>query len=292
LHIAFNPYQENLMLARQIASSFLCFTSLSCIAACSAVEARSALVEVQIVDRTTGTTLPVYRSPGHAWVAGVPGHKYSVSISNRTPGRVLTVLSVDGVNAVSGETALAEQLSSQSGYVLSPREHADIAGWRKSQAEIASFNFTALDDAYASRTGRPDQVGVVGVAVFREREQAPVAIAPAAPIASSADEALAASAAAPAATGANTANEKMRDRAGAARLGTGHGERESSWVAYTAFERRTAQPEEIIAIHYDRKENLIAMGIIPQVPMRALPDPFPSKVAPVARGFVADPPSF
>ena len=95
----------------------------------------------------------------------MPGHRYSVRMTNRTGGRVLTVLSVDGVNAITGQTASPNQ----SGYVLSPWESAEIAGWRKSDNEIAQFNFTALPDSYASRTGRPANVGVIGVAVFTER---------------------------------------------------------------------------------------------------------------------------
>ena len=45
----------------------------------------------------------------------------------------------------------------------------DIAGWRKNLARTAAFYFTELPDSYAARTGRPDHVGVIGVAVFRER---------------------------------------------------------------------------------------------------------------------------
>ena len=44
----------------------------------------------------------------------------------------------------------------------------EIDGWRKSMDEVAAFYFTALPDSYAARTGRPDNVGVIGVALFRE----------------------------------------------------------------------------------------------------------------------------
>ena len=64
--------------------------------------------------------------------------------------------SVDGVNAVSGETAAV----GQTGYVLGPYQTADITGWRKSYSEAAAFYFTALPDSYAPRAHRPDNVGV------------------------------------------------------------------------------------------------------------------------------------
>ncbi|MCB1575406.1 MAG: hypothetical protein KDI80_15650, partial [Xanthomonadales bacterium] len=131
---------------------------------CSALLALSAaspvfagnLLDLAVVDRDTGTTLRTYMSDGRLYVAGKPGHRYAVRMVNRTGGRLLAVLSVDGVNAVSGETANANQ----SGYVLGPWESTEINGWRKNLNEIAQFNFTALPDSYAAQTGRPMNVGV------------------------------------------------------------------------------------------------------------------------------------
>ena len=77
------------------------------------------------------------------------------------------MVSVDGVNVITGQTADP----SQSGYVLSPRGGLDILGWRKNLSQTAAFYFTALPDSYAARTGRPDNVGVIGVALFRRKAQ-------------------------------------------------------------------------------------------------------------------------
>ena len=95
----------------------------------------------------------------------MPGHRYGVRLTNTTGERVLVVLSVDGVNAVTGQTAHP----SQAGYVLEPWQSTEITGWRKSYNDVAQFVFTALPDSYAARTGRPDNIGTIGVAVFRER---------------------------------------------------------------------------------------------------------------------------
>src|SRR5450631_1635922 len=63
------------------------------------------LASVDVVDRSTGERLPVYWHDGQRWIAGTPGHRYAVSLRNETPGRILGVISVDGINAVNGETA-------------------------------------------------------------------------------------------------------------------------------------------------------------------------------------------
>ena len=43
-----------------------------------------------------------------------------------------------------------------------------------------------------------------------------------------------------------------------------------------AFERASDTPTETIAIHYDRRENLVAMGILPPPVIAGTPNPFPS----------------
>jgi hypothetical protein len=252
------------------------------------------IVDMQIVDRSRGDVLPAYRSRGASWVAGRPGDRYAVRLTNRSGSRVLVVLSVDGVNAVSGETAA----TGQTGYVLGPWASAEITGWRKSYAEAAAFYFTALPDSYAARTDRPDNVGVIGAAVFRERVPLPVQRPyEAPPVASNRfDEARAeperraqaqggaeaaadsrsTDAAAPA-----TAAPPMRERdslAKADKLGTGHGEREYSPTTQTTFERASSQPAEIVQVRYDSYANLVASGVIGRPRPPAMPDPFPAFV--------------
>ena len=118
----------------------------------SPVDRLGGLMEVSVVDRATGRELPIYRANGEYWVAGRPGARYALRLRNRMGERLMTVMSVDGVNVLTGETAGVQQ----NGYVLSGGERADIAGWRKSDSQIAAFEFTANGNSYASRTGRPD----------------------------------------------------------------------------------------------------------------------------------------
>ncbi len=250
--------------------------------------------EVRIVDRTTGQSLPFYWHHGERWIAGVPGHRYSVSLNSHSTVRTLSVVSVDGVNAVTGETASW----TQAGYVLYPWQSFEILGWRKSQERVADFVFTAVDDSYAARTGRAANIGVIGVAVFDEwtPEPPPVAYSKSVPLtesAASAGMAAAPTASAPAAPAADVMRREGSadmSRARAPSIGTGHGQSETSVVQDTDFTRAHANPDEIIVIHYERPERLIAMGIMPapyndQNPTPA--QPFPA--APLA-GFVPDPP--
>ena len=233
------------------------------------------LVDVDIVDRSQNELLPVYQQRGTAWVAGRPGSRYAVRLSNRSAARVMVVLSVDGINAVTGETAGLGQV----GYVLAPWQSTEITGWRKSLTEAAAFYFTALPDSYAARTERPDNVGVIGVAVFRERQREPeVSRRPydsAEPgVAQNADRARGAAESSAAPAPAAKAAGSLREE----RLGTGHGEREYMPTSHTHFERANDRPNEVVRVRYDSRERLVASGVIQ--PRRApwVPEPFPAFV--------------
>jgi hypothetical protein len=251
------------------------------------------MVDINVIDRVTGETLPMYWHDGRWWVPGKPGNRYAVSLTNRSAGRTLNVIAVDGVNVVSGETAAHDQ----TGYVLSQGQTAQITGWRKNLARVAAFEFTAVPNSYAARTGRPDNVGVIGVAVFREKVRyvpPPVSVGP--PLSRSKAEvqqdsaregAAGRAAASPSASNDAYAESERSESRDQQRLGTGHGRSEYAPTQHVAFERAQSSPDELITIHYDSRDNLIAMGAIPHPRVRhgRAAEAFPGPV-----GFVPDPP--
>ena len=93
------------------------------------------VVDVTIYDRAEKRTLPVHYQAGRYYVAGKPGNEYQVNVRNNQAGEILSVVSVDGVNVISGETANWNQ----TGYLLSPHLSFGIKGWRKSLERVAAF---------------------------------------------------------------------------------------------------------------------------------------------------------
>ena len=292
---ATTPTRRSLLL-----TSLLSGVLSACSSASQAIQPSVALgrtFNLEVIDRDSGQPLEVYPHRGRYYVAGRPGARYAIRITNRSAGRLLAVTAVDGINILNGQTAAW----GQSGYVFAPWQSFELTGWRKSDQQVAAFEFTSLPDSYAVRTGRPLDVGVIGVAVFREKlrpvvqptpnpmlheERGPAAETNSAatlprpslpaspPVMSSAPNAM------------SKAAPQTQDAA-SSRLGTGHGERETSWVSRTAFERASSTPEEIISVQYDRYENLAAAGIIPGERF-ARPRPFPGSRDSAA--YVPDPP--
>ena len=166
------------------------------------------LVDLSVYDRDSQRALPVYRHDGRYYIAGEPGHRYQISLRNRAGADVMAVLSVDAVNAISGDNADW----SQTGYVLDPYASTDVLGWRKSMSQVADFVFADYAQSYAVRTGRPDNVGVIGVAVFRRQRVYPLQVMPA-PVADAASRETYAPMPAPAPAQAPAAESMSRSAA-------------------------------------------------------------------------------
>ncbi len=271
-----------------------------------AAHAVGRIADVTVIDRDSGAVLTPYYRHGEYWVAGRPGARYAIRIRNHRPERLLAVTSVDGLNVLTGVLASWDQ----AGYVFRPDEDYEISGWRKSDAEVADFTFTDPSSSYAGRTDRPANIGIIGIALFRERSSEPPLIGGDSPRAREPSAQLrtppspTAGKAAGAADDSTAPSENRSLQAQrsspampsavmpaplpAPGLGTGHGEREYSYVSHTEFARLSTTPDEVIRIRYDRLENLIAMGIVRRPPpVQPQLNPFPAS-APSA--YVPDPP--
>lgn len=262
------------------------------------------LVDLEVLARAGyRASLASYWFRGQNYVEGRQNQEFRVRLRNKTGERVMAVLSVDGVNAISGETAGVEQ----TGYVLAPYQTLDVDGWRKSNVRTAAFYFTHINDSYAARTRRPENVGVIGAAIFRELRyeydepeydeysqddrypsngnypSGKSGGAPAAPAPSTR--------AIPQGKPGEVARPESKsygqtNGAGVpgAPLGTGHGREEYRPSVGVAFER---EPEvfEVLKVRYDSRANLIAQGVIPRPGYYrpGAPEAFPQ------RGFTPDP---
>ncbi len=245
---------------------------------------------VRIVDEAH-RDLPTYWKGGRSYVLGTVGSRYSIAISNPTSRRVEAVVSVDGLDAVDGRPASYVE---KRGYILPAYGDATIDGFRTSFDEVATFRFSSVADSYAGRLGKARDVGVIGVAFFPERPPVAVARPPelarepeqpyyapprrsAAPSQAATDD-LGGSGVAttppapPAAAGAVADRSRMKDNSPAKRpgLGTEFGEARESRVQSTEFVRANPTgPSQLVAIRYNDRAGLLALGIVLPVPYAA-----------------------
>ena len=243
-----------------------------------------------------GNTLPAFHQSGQTYLLGTYGRRYNLRVHNHSGARVEAVATVDGRDVISGREG---DFVNERGYLIEPYDSVLIEGFRTSLTEVAAFRFSSRADSYSARMGTPQNVGVIGVAIFPERPmpapREPMYLPPrAAPesywrgqparssgAAKSGGASGLGTAAAPAAPptamedSSSEANEAYGDgasdgddyahydrRASRNNLGTEYGEAHSSQVREVSFRRANARrPAQVIVLRYDDEEGLLARGL-------------------------------
>lgn len=120
--------------------------------------------DVQVL-RGNGDTLPTYASRDRFYVQGNASERYTIRVTNPTARRVEAVVTVDGLDVIDGN----EGDLRKRGYVVPPYGEVRIEGFRTSQADVATFRFSSVDNSYAGKQGKARNVGVIAVAIFEEQ---------------------------------------------------------------------------------------------------------------------------
>jgi hypothetical protein len=235
------------------------------------------------LETTDGVALRNFHFRGTRWVQGVYGEPYQVRLFNSTPRRVEAVVSIDGRDAINGRRGSM----TERGYVLAPYGSMVIRGFRQSLSQVAEFRFTAPSASYSARMGTPENVGVIGVAFFSERQ---FTYRESEPQAEYRRPAPSAEGAAPGARPRHKSSSPRpapapSDRGArdeASNLGTEYGDSRYSPVSEVYFERANArQPDEVLTLRYDDATGLRRRGVLveprPHWPsaVRQSPEPFP-----------------
>jgi len=120
--------------------------------------------EIQVL--VHGRRVREYQHDGENFVEGRMSQQYKLRLVNHSPRRALFVVSIDGLSIMDGQSANRQQ---SGGYVVNANETADIPGWRLNDDKVAQFIFSEIDQSYAHLMGKPENVGVIGCAVFAEK---------------------------------------------------------------------------------------------------------------------------
>jgi hypothetical protein len=130
---------------------------------------------VDLSVRVNGNAVATYTHEGKTFVEAKDGTQYHLHVKNRNLHRVKVVLSVDGINIVSGKPATGEQ--EETGYILEPNESQTFKGYRLDDDSVAAFKFTKAEGGYAQvEQGLKGTTGIIGCKVWKEKVAAPVPV--------------------------------------------------------------------------------------------------------------------
>lgn len=242
--------------------------------------------EVEVL--VNGHSLKEYLHEGNFYIEGKKKNEFSLRIRNHGSDKILAVPTVDGISVLDGK----EASYNSRGYIIDGHDSITIDGWRTSDSEVAKFYFTNPQDSYGGKTNKDSNLGVIGVAVFKEVVQytgisygninpyskdwkfndyshipKPNWSAPGdATLRCLNNESRESSA------GAN--NMFAMSAASSPELGTGFGESKRSEVVTVSFTKRD-NPEEVFELFYNTKEQLKVLGIDFNRPHYVTPSAFP-----------------
>ncbi len=128
-------------------------------------ETSNGFVSVQIVD-AGGNPLAGLTQGTRSFVVGRSGDRYSIRVMNHSSERFEILATVDGLDVIDGRVGSY----SKRGYLIDAHGTLEIDGFRRSSDAVAAFRFGSVRDSYAARTGSDRNVGVIGVAIFRESD--------------------------------------------------------------------------------------------------------------------------
>jgi len=132
-------------------------------------EGLDGMLSVEILDMA-GRAYPGTRVQGRDFVVGRDGEYYAIRLRNHGSERFEVVASVDGLDVLDGNPASTEKR----GYLLPSFGSLEIDGFRRSTTTVAGFRFGSVAESYAERKGHGRNVGVIGIAVFREHRPEPI----------------------------------------------------------------------------------------------------------------------
>ncbi len=219
-----------------------------------------------------GQPSPLYLGPdgsGRYYLEARRGRHYSIELANSSGSRLGVVLTVDGLNAISG----ARDEGRGRMYVLDPWQRTRVAGWRTSLQEVREFDFVDEQASYAARSGKANaKMGWIELAVYRERQafvrqpqwlEEPLRRRSAEPAPTAAPEGSTRDDAEPPASPDQREAAKGLAAEGARSYpGTGWGRPAHDPAVLVHFEPEDA-PFQTVTLRYEYRAALVALGVLP-----------------------------
>ena len=253
-----------------------------------------------------GSSAKEYYHKGSHYIEGKEGTKFSLRMRNNSNHRVLFVPTVDGLSIMSGKEASFKS----KGYIVDAYDALTIDGWRTSDDKVAQFFFSSPKQSYAQKIDKGGNLGVIGCAVFKEKERIqviekiiekhipyPVFHGPKHQCNNSycfscnSSETLtytSATALTPCSAGGEVINNffsqssptgssmNVSCNVSSAGLGTGFGQDKYSPVITVDFDKEES-PAEIFSIYYNTRKNLEDLGIEFRKVVYVTPSAFPEE---------------
>lgn len=122
-------------------------------------------MNTQVEVFTSGKPVKQYLHNGKTYIEAKIGSEYSIKIRNSGSGRKLAIVTVDGLNVISGNPHSSEN---EQGYIVNGYDSIEIKGFRKDMSSVGAFKFCQAGHSYCNEKGLKGNNGVIGVRIYDE----------------------------------------------------------------------------------------------------------------------------
>ena len=119
----------------------------------------------EVLVNICGKSAQEYSHNGECFICAEGNTDYSIDIRSHIGRKSKVVLSVDGLDVMTGLPANTDA----GGYIIPEYGHIEIPGWRLDNERVAKFRFGY--NPYAEYQKTPNNIGVIGAAFFLEKEK-------------------------------------------------------------------------------------------------------------------------
>jgi len=118
------------------------------------------LVQIKV----NGKPIDQYKHEGMTFIEAREGTEYIIEIKNNDNQRKLAIITVDGINVISGLPQ-----DQENGYVINNYSSFEIKGFRKDLDTVGAFKFCKRGLSYCNEQGLKGNNGVIGIRLYNEK---------------------------------------------------------------------------------------------------------------------------
>lgn len=126
---------------------------------------------VDIEINVNGKPIKQYKHNDNVYIEARNGTEYSIRIKNNGYNKRLAIVTVDGLNVITGKP---QGNDTSNGYIVNSRSSIDIKGFRKDTESVGAFKFCNKSKAYCNEQGLAGNNGVIGVRMYDEEAKFPL----------------------------------------------------------------------------------------------------------------------
>lgn len=116
-----------------------------------------------------GRPVREYNHEGRLYVEGRENSQYTIRLKNSSYNKVLAVVSVDGINVITGQPSTGSK--DEAGYIIPAYGEYEVKGFRVNLSEVGAFKFSNKAASYAESKGEGANAGVIGVRFYTEKQK-------------------------------------------------------------------------------------------------------------------------